>query len=354
MSEGLAPPTVGSSRAVAFGCRVACVALLLALAPRRAAAEEPPPTRLEYRVPEGCPPVAEFERRVHLRSARIRFLSAGTAPRTLFVDVAANGAASAGTLRLVESDGTDRRRGFQATSCDDAVDGLALIAAVALDPEGASGLATPAPPSPPPTSPPPPPPTKPAPKALGSETPAIAPVGTLHVQSGSFGGGGTSILGLVPGPVVEAYAFAQLDFEARGWAPALRLSGTILENHDFADSAGSAVFSMVVPRLEVCPLRWGSPKANVRPCVFGSVAIVKSTGSAGAETQVVGIAGVSALGSVRIWGPLAAYGSAGIGLPHHRYEYAFRTHDPAQPSVELYSTKPLVGFLGGGVALEFP
>src|SRR5262249_18699456 len=88
-----------------------------------ARAEEPPATRLEYRAPEGCPAVAEFERRVHLRSSRIRFLSAGVAPRTLYVDITSSQGASVGALRLVESDGSDHRRRFQATGCDDAVDG---------------------------------------------------------------------------------------------------------------------------------------------------------------------------------------------------------------------------------------
>ena len=178
------------------------------------------------------------------------------------------------------------------------------------------------------------------------------------MHGGSVGGGGSSIFGLVPGPVVEAYAFGQLDFEGRGWAPALRLSGTILENHDFVGSAGSAQFSMVVPRIEVCPLRLGSSQANVRPCVSGSVAIVSRQAWAPSRLarsrQLVWIPGVSALASVRIVGPLAAFGSAGLGLPLNRYEYAFRTHDPSRPSVELYSTQSIMGFAGGGLALEFP
>src|SRR5262245_24951995 len=100
---------------------LACAALVAGMLTSRAAsAEEPPPTRLEYRVPEGCPAVAEFERRVHLRSARIRFLGEGPGLRTLFVEIHAAGGSSAGTLRLVETDGTDRRRAFQAKGCDDA------------------------------------------------------------------------------------------------------------------------------------------------------------------------------------------------------------------------------------------
>jgi hypothetical protein len=178
------------------------------------------------------------------------------------------------------------------------------------------------------------------------------------MHGGSVGGGGSSIFGLVPGPVVELYAFGQLEFEIQRFVPALRLSGTVLQKHDFVGSAGSAQFSMVVPRIEICPLRLGSSQVNVRPCVSGSVAIVKSTGTgteqAGADGQLVWIPGVSALASLRIGGPVAAFGSAGLGLPLNRYEYAFRTHDPSRPSVELYSTQSIMGFAGGGLALEFP
>jgi hypothetical protein len=330
------------------------VLLVGAFAVRTAAAQEPPATRLEYRVPEGCPAVAEFERRVHLRSARIRFLGAGTAPRTLYVVITASGGASAGTLRLVESDGSDRRRGFQATSCEDAVDGLALIAAVALDPEGASGLAPP-----PPPAPLPPPPPLPVPRSLGPETPPLVPI-KLRLRGGSFGAGGSAVSGLLPRVVGGLYLFGQLDFEYRGWlAPAFRFSGTFPGEHEFDGSGGSALFSMVVPRLEICPIRMGSAQANIRPCVSGSLAIVESVGAkntlrAGTDVRPVWIPGVSAVGSVRIVGPLGVFGSAGIGFPIPRYEYVFRAHDPSQPNLELYTTYWLMGFAGGGMGLEFP
>jgi hypothetical protein len=329
------------------------VLLLGFLLARGARAQEPAVTRLEYRVPEGCPAVAEFERRVHLRSARIRFLNTGDAPRALYVQISTNSGASIGTLRLVESDGSDHRRGFQATSCEDAVDGLALIAAVALDPEGAAGLA----PTPPP--PPPPPPPKPAPRVAGPEMPVLEPI-ALRVRGGNIGVGGSAIDGLLPRTIGGLYFSGELDLEYRDWlAPAIRLSATLpLRESDFGGADGSAKFSMVTTRLEVCPVRLGSPKANVRPCVSGAIAIIGSTGVnalyAGSEVRPVWIPGLSVVASWRFLGRLALFLNAGIGAPMPRYEYVFRAHDPTQPNVELFSTKPEVVHAGAGLALDLP
>jgi hypothetical protein len=299
--------------------------------------------------------MVEFERRVHLRSARIRFFSAGEAPRTLYVDITASGGASIGALRLVESDGSDHRRGFQATSCDDAVDGLALIAAVALDPEGASGLA----PSPPPPPPPPSPSPKPTPRLVSVEMSELEPL-TLHVRGGSVGAGPSAVYGLLPDTIGAWYFSGELDLEYRGlFHPAIRTSATLLfKDREFGGTDGSAKFSLVLPRLEVCPLRFGSPTANVRPCVSGALAIIGSTGVnalyAGSEVRTVWIPGLSLLGSLRIVGRLSGFLSAGIGAPIPRYEYVFRAHDPMQPNVELFSTRPEVVHAGGGLALDLP
>jgi hypothetical protein len=300
--------------------------------------------------------MVEFERRVHLRSARIRFFSAGEAPRTLYVEITASGGASVGALRLVESDGSDHRRGFQATSCEDAADGLALIAAVALDPEGASGLA-PAPPPPPP--PPPPPSPRATPRLVSTETSALEPI-TLRVQGGSFGGGYSAVYGLLPSTIGAWYFSGELDLEYRGlFQPAIRASATLLlGDREFGGADGSARFSLVLPRLEVCPLRFGSPNANVRPCVSGALGIIGSTGVnalyAGSEVRTVWIPGLSLLGSLRIVSRISAFLSAGLGAPIPRYEYVFRAHDPMQPNVELFSTKPEVVHAGGGLSLDLP
>jgi hypothetical protein len=186
----------------------------------------------------------------------------------------------------------------------------------------------------------------------------LAPV-ALRVRGASFGFGGGAIYGLLPDVVAGVYGFGQLDLDYRGLlAPSVRLSVTRPGDQDVGAAVGSARFNVVVPRIEICPLRFGSVHANIRPCVSGSVAIIESVGvnalAAGTEVRPVWIPGLSALVSVRIVGPLQAFGSASIGVPFPRYEYVFRAHDPSQPSSELFSTNPLVISGGGGLGLEFP
>jgi hypothetical protein len=172
--------------------------------------------------------------------------------------------------------------------------------------------------------------------------------------------GGAAFYGLLRDTIGGWYFSGQLDFEYKSWiAPAIRLSATVPPGErDFGDADGSARFSMLVPRLEVCPVRFGSIKANIRPCVSGAVAIIESTGVnalyAGTEVRPVWIPGISFLAQIRIVGPLAAFLSAGIGVPMPRYEYVFRAHDPAQPNLVLFSTKPEVAQGGAGLSLEFP
>jgi hypothetical protein len=163
----------------------------------------------------------------------------------------------------------------------------------------------------------------------------------------------------LPDTIVGWYIAGQLDFEYRGVvSPAIRLSATFPGEHDVGDAGGSARFSMVVPRIELCPLRFGSTKANIRPCASGAVAIIESTGinalRAGSEVRPVWVLGLSALVSVRIVGPITAFGSGGIGAPIPRYEYVFRAHDASQSNIELFSTKSIAAFAGGGLTAEFP
>jgi hypothetical protein len=338
------------------------VLLVGVLTVRRADAEEPPPTRLEYRVPEACPAVAEFERRVHLRSARIRFLGAGTAPRTLYVEIIANGGAMAGNLRLVESDGTDHRRGFQATSCEDAVEGLALIAAVALDPEGASGFVqSPTPPAPTPPLPPTPPPPKPAALATPETAPPPLVLRRETRLHGDVGGAANGVVGLLPDAVIGPGVFGQIEWKAWRWiTPALRVSGmTFPHSYEYGDPGGTATFAVnFLLRLEGCPLGARIAPATVRVCGFFSWAWVESTGRKTqfprSEVNVMRTLGGSALFSLRMVGPLEGSLGLGVGAALDRYAYAFRSHDPSQPATVVNETPKVGGFAGLGLGLEFP
>jgi hypothetical protein len=181
----------------------------------------------------------------------------------------------------------------------------------------------------------------------------------LRVRGGTLGGGLSAFAGIVPSAILGAHVFGEIEWDAmRALAPALRVSGTFFGEHEFASTGGTATFSAIVPRMEICPLRLGSPSANVRPCAFASVAIVESSGRntqrPGTEVHGVWMPGLSAIATVRVVGPLEIFGFAGAGVAMNRYEYAFRAHDPSMPATDVYTTALIEGYGGGGLALGFP
>jgi hypothetical protein len=112
-----------------------------------------------------------------------------------------------------------------------------------------------------------------------SETPGAWP----QLRAWSARGEGSWIFRLVHGPSSGVYAVSST--WGSGWQPALRLSVTILENRAFRPAAapilgdGADIYPFTL-RLQ----------ANIRPCVFGSIAIVDSVGTdtlrAGADLPV--------------------------------------------------------------------
>ncbi|HEY0463150.1 MAG TPA: hypothetical protein VGC79_03025, partial [Polyangiaceae bacterium] len=98
-------------------------------------AEDLGPTLLSYRAPAGCPTVADFQNSVQRRSARVRFVEAGAHDRHLSIVMRKDGEFMRGELRLSERDGSLRQRNVRFTTCSEAVEGLALIAVVSLDPQ---------------------------------------------------------------------------------------------------------------------------------------------------------------------------------------------------------------------------
>ena len=110
--------------------------------------------------------MAEFQRSVQRRSARVRFVEVGPHDRELTIVLRRDASFTIGELRLLERDGSLRQRNVRFTSCSEAMEGLALIAVVSLDPQA---LLEPSKPAEPPSVPVPVPIAKPAPVA--SKTP---------------------------------------------------------------------------------------------------------------------------------------------------------------------------------------
>lgn len=116
--------------------------LALSLSPDISSAASPPPIRvqLEVRSALDCASRANLVERVRGRSPKIQFVdSAGEV--VIGVTFSRHAEVYAGELAWLEADKPTRVRRFDAASCEQAVDAVALILAITLDPDASAEVA---------------------------------------------------------------------------------------------------------------------------------------------------------------------------------------------------------------------
>jgi hypothetical protein len=107
--------------------------LALAVAPDAGAAAGA--VDLRYFAPPSCPDRAAFEARLRHRTQAAQVDPRATrSPRRFDVRVVLGAERAEGRIVVVDADGTTATRRIEAATCEEAVDGLALIAALTLDP----------------------------------------------------------------------------------------------------------------------------------------------------------------------------------------------------------------------------
>jgi hypothetical protein len=309
---------------------------------------EPEPTRLEFKAPEGCGSAEEFAARVGKRSSRIK-LAPDAGKRSLVVEIQPADAAGLlrGRVTLVEPDGATRARQLKASSCEEALDGLSLIATVTLDPEALMGE-----PAPPPEAPP----SKPAeaPKPQSPKRPQPLPIRAERVEPYrlSFGVGGAVLLHIAPEPTFGGQIAAMFELSpGHVLSPAWRLSLVHAQLRGLERGAGEANFAYTLPTLEVCPVRLGPRVLGFRPCASATVGFLKAWGMELPEREThvrfFGAAGVSLLALARVSKTFEIIADARAGLAVKRDEFAI-------DRVPFFTT-PALGFSSAlGVAGGFP
>ncbi|HLK35581.1 MAG TPA: hypothetical protein VKU41_02435, partial [Polyangiaceae bacterium] len=171
-------------RVRACGRGFLALAVLGAPAASAAAQDDEETIQLGYQASSGCPDQAAFVARVRARTARAALVAPGTGPgdvRAFDVEVAA-GDPARGRLTLRGPHHAEGTRRVQAATCDEVVDALALVVALAIDPRAPVIPATPptttapGPDSSPPPAANPAPPTPPAAAPVAVESnPTTAP-----------------------------------------------------------------------------------------------------------------------------------------------------------------------------------
>ena len=266
-------------------CAVLAVALLVLLASRHACAEELGPTLLSYRAPEGCPGVAEFQRSVQRRSARVHFVDEGAHDRELSIVMRQDGEATKGELRLLEPGGSVRQRHVRFTTCSEAVEGLALIAVVSLDPQALLESDKPAEPAEPPSVP------KPAvkPAAAKIETQPkrdLVPVAQPSKIQWAVGGEFNIAIRALPASALGGSLFMEVAARSQSWSsPLFRIAISHVQRRGLESGDAEANFTLTLATLSACPLRAAANFVVLRTCAFASGGALHAWGSSTTNLQ---------------------------------------------------------------------
>jgi hypothetical protein len=208
-------------------------------------AENVTPVRLRYQASSGCAGERGFFEQVTARTQRVRLAKPSERATVLHVSIREVPGGLAGSIELRGDEGTTSAREVKAQSCDQVVAALAIMAALAIDPDASTE------PLPKPRPAPKPPPPKPAPQPVVKPAPTEpAPSLRSHWKVGISL---AALAGVFDDSVLAVRPFVELAREGRpAWGYTVRLSGARFESK-FTRSEGTGEFALYSGRLEPCP-----------------------------------------------------------------------------------------------------
>jgi hypothetical protein len=309
----------------------------------------------EFTAPEGCGSRADLIARITRRSERIQFEAEPDPPRKLAVVIAAEGDALVATLELEQPSGRRSSRILRASTCDEALEAAALVAAVSLDPTASTAPERELPPPPAVLEPPLAPVTKAPPSRAGgapAERAETLNVGIAAMVVGQASWGPAP--SLLPG---IGFALAvELDTGTL-FSPLARASYVHSGGGGFNPETGTgqAAFELNQGALELCPVRFGSRKAALFPCPFFTGGRLLAQGSETLEAETHSrpwwVAGGALLALLRPIGPLELQLSGSVGIPLIRDTFQFA---PGEPGHVVHEVPGAVFVLGLGAGAVFP
>lgn len=347
-------------------------AAILALAVAQTASAAGPDTgsvnaRLDVQAEASCASSSDVAESVARRSARIRFVSDGSDVTRFRASVRLHDKGDyAAELSVVQASGRRSSRRFVVKSCAEAVDALALVIVMTLDPESGAlregGAATGA--------------------SEGGGDGRAATTGTAgsagaSARSASAGSAGSSAgtaaasssakqtsddqadSGVAPGDEGSSVTSPRSDLTVgavaqgltgpapslmpglavqalwaleRGsaWSPAARISAGYHWLAGVEETGGVASFQLPLFALELCPLRLGPAGVALRPCLLGAVGPLTASGSDTFDPQRVtrpfAALGASLIASVDLGEKLQLCGNVGLGASLIPDTFAFSPH----------------------------
>jgi hypothetical protein len=290
--------------------------------------------RLEYRASHPCPDRSAFIAEVRSRTDRLREAAPGESARALVVTLEALPAETSGRLSTAEMDGAQSERAIRGATCADVASALALIVALAIDPEASTA----------------PRPTPPLPQPLREVAPA-RPTSPVSVGTAWQFGALASLRSAIAPDLMPALG-GYVKLEAGHAGPSAQL-GVEHGRRTARVAEGGGEIAWTAAQLDGCPLGLAlAERIALWPCVAIEAGALSVSGIDTPNPESV----------LRPWlalGPLMRLGfrpfpwlaiepAAGVKFPLFRGRYYLR------PSTTVHEV-PLVEFHAGvalGVRLE--
>jgi hypothetical protein len=318
---------------------------------------------LHYLGDPGCPEETEFVYEVTARVRRtVQWSKAGAAVQMVVI-IRQVGDHASGTLEVVQRGTEPTRREFTAASCAEVGSALALVAALALDPNArteqlpvhALSAAPSTEPSPAPLLPPPSQPLPlPSPPPAPSPAPPAPPVPPPSPRDRYLVWLGPTAMAAA-GYAAEPLVAVGLSLGARsvrpGFSPGFQLTPLWGKTGTTGPDASGGTFAWAMGRLEGCPLRVAlAPPLSFEPCVAAELGAVSAGGASQGIVPVIVDRWWLAAGAT--WSLHLGLGSWFVRLggsamfPLTRDEFVF--HDPDR---SIHQASPVV--VGGTLGLGF-
>jgi len=241
--------------------------------------------RLEYWSEGRCPDATEFARQIQTRAPRLRPAVADEPALGFYAELVERAGSATGRLTARTADGREVTREVRGTTCDDVVTALALIAALAADPNQ-----TVEPPAHGPLAPAAPPASaRSRPRGARKTDDELPPELPPAPPRWTFGVGGALSFdsSIAPSP---GYGLA-VEFDAEGpagspWRALFGLSAIRAAAAKSPTRAGYASFTYLAFRGTACPLRWPEETPLfLRPCLFLDAGVLEGNVSLGSASQ---------------------------------------------------------------------
>lgn len=306
--------------------------------------------QLEFSAPEPCAQIDHFIGGVRRRSARIRFEP--TAAKRLTVSIRGQDANWLGRASFAQPREPLLSREINARTCDEVVDGLALVTVMVLDPEAfrrpeeqaradspPASAATPAP--------------KPSPALVAAKPNVPLRTDTESTPQGRLRYGVAGVFGAIVGPAPRAMAGFGAALHVGWvpqhgvWAPEARLMFIHYSLDDYAATDGTADFALDAFTLGICPIELRVASLGVHPCLESSLGQLVAAGARTfvptTERLLWADVGVQL---PLLWNPVGRVGvfiMPAIGMALKRYAFSFAPHQFYQQSGLLISATAGIG-----------